>query len=133
MQSVIPVHGEVYSIQIYVTKFSVTMGTPGSFTYKTERHDRTDHILLKVALNTISQHHLTYFNIDSCLCFKKIFVFSWCVFFMLKTDSNKTNSIIDVMVNVLASNVVDRWFESSSGQTNDYKIVFLASPLSTQI
>jgi hypothetical protein len=43
---------------------------------------------------------------------------------MLKTDSNKTNSIIGVMVNVLASNVIDRWFESLSGQTNDYKIVF---------
>ena len=82
MQSVTPVHGEVYSIQIYVTKFSVTMGTPGSFTYKTERHDRTDHILLKVALNTISQHHLTYFNIDSCLCSKKYPLFFLGVSFL---------------------------------------------------
>ena len=88
--------------------------TLGSLTDKTERHDRTD-ILLKVALNTISHHHLTYFNKDSCLCLKKIFVFSWCVFFMLKTDSNITNSIIGVMVSVFASNVVYRWFESLSG------------------
>jgi hypothetical protein len=88
--------------------------TLGSLTDKTERHDRTD-ILLKVALNTISHHHLTYFNKDSCLCLKKIFVFSWCVCFMLKTDSNKTNSIIGVMVSVFASNVVYRWFESLSG------------------
>jgi hypothetical protein len=28
------------------------------------------------------------------------------------------------MVSVLVSNVVYRWFESLSGQTNDYKIVF---------
>jgi hypothetical protein len=43
-----PVHGEVYSIQHYVTgRF------PGS-TNKTDRHDITV-ILLKVALNTINQ------------------------------------------------------------------------------
>jgi hypothetical protein len=31
-------------------------------------HDRPV-ILLKVALNSISQHHLTFLNKDSCLCF----------------------------------------------------------------
>ena len=43
---------------------------------------------------------------------------------MLKTDSNKTNSIIGVMVSVFSSNMVYRWFESLSGQTNGYKIGF---------
>ena len=36
------------------------------------------------------------------------------------------------MVSVLASNAVDREFEPRSGQTKDYKIDFVASPLSTQ-
>jgi hypothetical protein len=36
------------------------------------------------------------------------------------------------MVNILASSVVDRVFEPRSGQTKDYKLVFAASPLSTQ-
>jgi hypothetical protein len=37
------------------------------------------------------------------------------------------------MVSVLASSVVDRGFESRSGQTEDYKIgIVAASPLSTQ-
>jgi hypothetical protein len=36
------------------------------------------------------------------------------------------------MVNVLASSVVDRGFEPQSGQTKTIKLVFFASPLSTQ-
>ena len=38
----------------------------------------------------------------------------------------------DVMVSVLASSVVDRGFEPWSGQTIDFKFVFVASPQSTQ-
>jgi hypothetical protein len=34
----------------------------------------------------------------------------------------QNNRIGDVMVNMLASSVVDRGFESRSGQTKDYKI-----------
>jgi len=52
--------GEVYSIQHYVIKLSVTCaggwfspGTPVSSTNKTDRHDITE-ILLKVALNIIT-------------------------------------------------------------------------------
>ena len=38
------------------------------------------------------------------------------------------------MVSVLVSRVVDREFESRSGQTKDYiQVVFVASPLSTQL
>ena len=50
--------GEVYSIQHYVIKLSVTCDSrwfsPVSSTNKTDRHDITE-ILLKVALNTIYQ------------------------------------------------------------------------------
>jgi hypothetical protein len=35
------------------------------------------------------------------------------------------------MVSVLASSVVDRGFEQRLGETKDYKIGFVASPLST--
>jgi hypothetical protein len=42
------------------------------------------------------------------------------------------NRISGVMVRVLASSAVDRGFEPRSGQTKDYKLVFVASPLSTQ-
>jgi len=41
------------------------------------------------------------------------------------------NRLCDLMVSVLASSVVDRGYESHLGQTNDYKLVFVAS-LSTQ-
>jgi hypothetical protein len=41
------------------------------------------------------------------------------------------NRIGDVMVSVLASSAVDRGFEPRSGQTKDYKVVFVASSLST--
>jgi hypothetical protein len=44
---------------------------------------------------------------------------------------NGENCIRDVIVSVLASNAVDRGFELS-GQTKDYKLVFVGSPLSTQ-
>ena len=37
-----------------------------------------------------------------------------------------------VMVRVLASSAVDRGFEARSGQSKDFKLVFVASPLSTQ-
>ena len=37
-----------------------------------------------------------------------------------------------VMVSVLASSAVDRGFEARSGQSKDFKLVFVASPLSTQ-
>jgi hypothetical protein len=36
------------------------------------------------------------------------------------------------MVSMLASSAVDRGFEPRSGQTKDYNLVFVASPLSTQ-
>ena len=57
-----PVHGEVYSIQDYVTKFVSDLqtgrrfspGTQASSTNKTDRYDITE-IVLKVALNTITQ------------------------------------------------------------------------------
>jgi hypothetical protein len=42
-----PVHGDVYSIQHYVTKFGSAPGTPVSSTNKTDHHDITE-ILLKV-------------------------------------------------------------------------------------
>jgi hypothetical protein len=47
-------------------------------------------------------------------------------------DSHRTitNHIGGVMVSVLALSAVDR--EPQSGQTKDYKMVFAASPLSTQ-
>ena len=44
------------------------------------------------------------------------------VLLLLKTDSNQTNYIIGVMIDVLASTVVHRGFKSPSGQTNDYQI-----------
>jgi len=52
-----PAHDEVYSIQQYEIKLIrdlqlFFLGTPVSFTNKTDRHDITE-ILLKVALNTI--------------------------------------------------------------------------------
>jgi hypothetical protein len=42
------------------------------------------------------------------------------------------NNIGGVMVSVLASSAVDRWFEPRSGQTKDYNIFIFASPLGTQ-
>jgi hypothetical protein len=60
------VHGEVYWIQHYVIKSSVTcdrfylwfsMGTPVSSTKKTYHHDITE-ILLKMALNTIKPNQI---------------------------------------------------------------------------
>jgi hypothetical protein len=49
-------------------------------------------------------------------------------------DSHRTitNHIGGVMVSVLALSAVDRGIEPQSGQTKDYKMVFAASPLSTQ-
>ena len=55
-------HGEMHSIQQYVTQFVsdsaegrfISPSTPVSSTNKTDRHDITE-ILLKVALNTIYQ------------------------------------------------------------------------------
>ena len=41
------------------------------------------------------------------------------------------NRIGGMMVAVLASSAVDRGFECRSGQTKDYKLVFVASPPST--
>jgi hypothetical protein len=37
------------------------------------------------------------------------------------------------MICVLAQSVVDRGFKSWLGQTKDYKIIFVASPLSMQL
>ena len=56
-----PVHGELYLIQRYVTKFvndlqqvgGFSPSTPVSSTSKTDSHDLPE-ILLKVALNTIA-------------------------------------------------------------------------------
>ena len=42
------------------------------------------------------------------------------------------NHIGGVMVNVLASIVVEPGFEPRLGQTNDYKLIFVATLLSTQ-
>ena len=47
-------------------------------------------------------------------------------------DKDGGNRIGGVMVSVLAMNAVDHGLEPRSGQTKDYKIVFVASPLSTQ-
>ena len=53
-----PVHGEVYSIQIYVIKFVSALRQVSGFlqtsTNKSDRHDIAE-ILLKVVLNTINQ------------------------------------------------------------------------------
>ena len=46
--------------------------------------------------------------------------------------SSEYNCIGGVMVSVLASNAVDRGFEPRLGQTKDYTIDCVASPLSTQ-
>jgi hypothetical protein len=43
-----------------------------------------------------------------------------------------SNRIGGVMVSVLASSVVDRGLEPRSGQPKTMKLVFVASPLSTQ-
>jgi hypothetical protein len=52
-----PAHGDVYLLQHYMIKYVAdlwfSLGTPVSFTNKTDCHDTTE-ILLKVALNTIS-------------------------------------------------------------------------------
>jgi len=42
------------------------------------------------------------------------------------------NCISSAMVSVLTSNSVVRWFEHPSDQTNDHKLVYAASLLSTQ-
>ena len=63
-----PVHGEMYLIQHYVIKFVSDLWQVGGFLRilrfppinKTDRSDKTE-ILLKVALNTISQN-LTHFS-----------------------------------------------------------------------
>jgi hypothetical protein len=57
-----PAHGEVYWMYHYVIKFVSDLRQVGGFllvssTNKTDRHDITE-ILLKVALSTISNHHL---------------------------------------------------------------------------
>ena len=44
---------------------------------------------------------------------------------MLKTNSNKTKRINDVMVNVLASNVVDRGFDSDRVKPMTIKLFLL--------
>ena len=36
------------------------------------------------------------------------------------------------MVNVLASSAVDRRFKLRSGETKDYELLYVASPISTQ-
>ena len=37
-----------------------------------------------------------------------------------------------VKLSVLASNAIDRGVDSPSGQTKDYKMMFVASPIRTQ-
>jgi hypothetical protein len=44
----------------------------------------------------------------------------------------RENRIGGIMVSVLASSAVDHGFEPRSGQTKDYKIGIVTSPLSTQ-
>ena len=42
------------------------------------------------------------------------------------------NHVSGVLVSVITSSAVDRWFEPRSNQTKDYKIGSFASQLSTQ-
>lgn len=42
------------------------------------------------------------------------------------------NSIGAVMINMLVSDMVDHKFDPQSGQTKDFKLVSIASPLSLQ-
>ena len=44
----------------------------------------------------------------------------------------KVNHVGGVMVSMLAASSVDGGFETRSSQTKDYKLVFVASPLSMQ-
>jgi len=55
--------GILFSNDSYLVAFLVliSLGTPVSFTNKTDRHDITE-ILLKVALNTINQTILVFLN-----------------------------------------------------------------------
>ena len=80
-----PVRGEVYSIQYYVINFVCDLrqvgsfpGTPVSSTNKTDRHDITTKILLKVALNIISQTKPLYTKYNVILSLL-ISVFYWLI------------------------------------------------------
>ena len=46
--------------------------------------------------------------------------------------SNKVNGVGGVMVSVIASSTVDRGFEPTRVRPKTIKLVFVASPLSTQ-
>jgi hypothetical protein len=48
------------------------------------------------------------------------------------SNIQQANHISGAMVSVLSSSMVDRGFEPRSGQTKDYELIFVASPLSTQ-
>ena len=75
----------------------------------------------------------TYFNIRGFL-FKLMTLDSFVVVIHSRCIYNfLCNRLGGVMVRRLASSVVDRGFEPRSGQTKDYKMVFVASPLSTQL
>jgi hypothetical protein len=56
-------------------------------------------------------------------CAKRFFILLYFVNNNVKSlhYNSKVNRIGDVMVKVLTSSAVDRWFESRSGKTKDYK------------
>jgi hypothetical protein len=56
-----------------------------------------------------------------------LYTLNWSLFF-----PNITNHIGGIMVSLLASSVVEHGFEPPSGQTRTMKLIFVASPLSTQ-
>ena len=55
----------------------------------------------------------------------------YMLYHLYSVGKSRYNHIGGVMVNVFASNVVDRGFEPRSGQTKDYEIG-ISSPLSNQ-
>ena len=57
---------------------------------------------------------------------------SYCDKVYSRGNIHQKHRIGGVMVSVLVSSAIDRGFEPRSGQTKDYKLVFVASPLSTQ-
>jgi hypothetical protein len=92
-------------------------GTLVCSTIKTDRHDITD-ILLKLTFSTITP---TRYPINIQILANKIMVVC-CVLLYWYSILSEYNHIGSVMVNVLASSVVNNGFGSWSGQTGDYKI-----------
>ena len=57
---------------------------------------------------------------------------SYCDKVYSRGNINQKHRIGGVMVSVLVSSAIDRGFEPRPGQTKDYTLVFVASPISTQ-